>query len=244
MESLLPYQLDLFLISTFTSLFGAVLGIGGGLMMIAILPMLVAPVAIIPLHSVTQLVSNSSRAAFGLRDVQWQYLPRFILGSALGIGLFGFFLTQIPTDYIPLLIGSYLLLNVWWKPFKEFLAHYENMFVIGFLQTGLGLVVGATGPLSLTMLMKQIVDRDKIVVTSAALMTVTHIFKMSFFGLLGFAFAEYALPAVMLAAGAVAGSWIGTKLRGKLNAQHFFFLLKVVLTVLAIRMIVAVFWGE
>lgn len=243
MESLLPYSFELLLISTFTSLFAAVLGIGGGLMMIGILPMLVAPVAIIPLHSVTQLVSNISRVSFGLGKVQWQYLPWFIVGSAFGIGLFGFFLTQIPIDYIPLLIGMYLLLNVWWKPFKQFLAQYENMFTIGFLQTGLGLVVGATGPLSLTMLMNKFDDRDKIVVTSAALMTCTHIFKMTFFGFLGFAFYEYALQAVMLALGAVIGSWLGTKLRNKIDAKHFFFLLKVVLTVLALRMIISIFWS-
>lgn len=243
MEPLLPYSFELLIISTFTSLFAAVLGIGGGLMMIGILPMLVAPVAIIPLHSVTQLVSNASRVAFGLHNVQWQYLPWFIVGSALGIGLFGYFLTQIPINYIPLLIGVYLLLNVWWKPFKEFLSHYENMFAIGFLQTGLGLVVGATGPLSLTMLMKKIADRDKIVVTSAALMTCTHVFKMMFFGFLGFAFYEYALQAIMLALGAVLGSWLGTKLRNTIDSRHFFLLLKVLLTLLALRMIITVFWS-
>ncbi len=59
------------LISLITSLVAGVIGFGGGMLLIAILPMFLAPSLIIPVHGVTQLASNSSRMLFSFKDVQW-----------------------------------------------------------------------------------------------------------------------------------------------------------------------------
>ena len=234
-------HLELFLISAFTSLFAGVLGIGGGLMLIAVLPAFVPAVAIVPLHSVTQISSNASRALFALNAVEWRYLPGFFSGSLIGVAVFGYVLSRIPTHYIPLFIGAYLLLNIWSRRFGKLLEKYENILLMGFIQTGLGLLVGATGPLAMSMLLKQTGDREKVVATSAMLMTVTHLFKIVFFGILGFAYRAYLVPLILLVSGAVLGSLIGTRLRGSIDGRHFIVALKVVLTVLALRMIYQVF---
>ena len=47
-----------------TSTIAATLGMGGGVILIAVMPGFVPPAAIIPIHAVTQLASNLSRAAF------------------------------------------------------------------------------------------------------------------------------------------------------------------------------------
>jgi uncharacterized membrane protein YfcA len=233
--------LELLLISTFTSTFAGVLGIGGGLMLIAILPAFVSAGAIVPLHSVTQITSNASRALFALASVEWRYLPGFVLGSLMGVAVFGYVLYQVSTQYIPLFIGGYLLLNIWSKKFGTILERYESIFLMGFVQTGLGLLVGATGPLAMSMLLKETGDKEKVVATSAMLMTVTHLFKISFFGVLGFAYGDYMIPLIMLAAGALLGSFIGTRIRGRISSKHFMVVLKIILTLLAIRMICRVF---
>ena len=237
----MPFQLELLLISVVTSMFAGVLGIGGGLMLIAILPAFVPAAAIVPLHSATQITSNASRALFALAAVEWRYLPGFFMGSVLGVAVFGYLLYRIPTDYIPLCIGVYLLLNLWCKKFGKWLEKYESITFMGFVQTGLGLLVGATGPLAMSMLLKQTGDKEKMVATSAVLMTVTHLFKIIFFGVLGFAYRDYLVPLVLLVAGALLGSFIGTRLRGSINSRHFIIALKAVLTILAVRMIYQVF---
>ena len=211
-------------------------------MLIAILPAFVPANAIVPLHSVTQITSNASRALFALSSIEWRYLPKFFFGSVIGTAVFGYVLYRISTEYIPLFIGSYLLLNLWSKKFGKILRRYESIFLMGFIQTGLGLLVGATGPMAMSMLLKETGDKEKVVATSAALMTVTHLFKISFFGVLGFAYGEYIIPLIMLVSGASLGSLIGTKLRGAISSKHFIIVLKVVLTVLAITMIYHVFW--
>lgn len=239
----MPFHIDLFLLSSFTSLIAGVLGIGGGLLLIAILPAFVPANAIIPLHSATQLTSNASRALFAWNAVDWRYMPRFLAGSLAGTGIFGLLLYQISTDYIPLFIGVYILMNIWSRRFGRLLQKYESYFALGILQTGLGLIVGATGPLTMTVLVKDLGDKEKVVATSAMFMTITHICKIIFFSVFAFSFAGYWLALIMLVSGALAGSWLGTLLRGRISGRYFHRLLKILLTLLAVRMILQVlFW--
>ena len=49
----------------------AVTGIGGGMMLIAIMPGFLPATAIVPVHAVVQLFANSSRALFGWRFLRW-----------------------------------------------------------------------------------------------------------------------------------------------------------------------------
>ena len=216
------------------------LGIGGGLLLIAILPALVPPAAIVPLHSATQLMSNASRAVFALDAVEWRQVPRFLAGSLAGVALFGGLLYHIPARAIPVCIGGYLLLNLWSRRFARLLQRYEGYFTAGVLQTGLGLIVGATGPLSMTRLLHDLGDKEKVVATSALFMTITHICKITWFGVFAFSFARYAVPLLLLMSGALLGSWLGTLLRGRISGRHFLRLLRILLTLLAVRMILQV----
>ena len=57
---------------------------------------------IIPIHGLTQLASNSSRAFFSFKSVHWKLLPRFLIGALLGVFVFGFLIASLPVTYIPL----------------------------------------------------------------------------------------------------------------------------------------------
>ena len=52
-------------IAFLTSVLAGVMGMGGGVLLIAAMPGLVPVSAIFPLHAATQLASNLSRAGFG-----------------------------------------------------------------------------------------------------------------------------------------------------------------------------------
>ena len=56
----------LILIAFGTSTLTAITGIGGGMMLIAIMPGFLPAAAIVPVHGMVQLFSNSSRAFFVL----------------------------------------------------------------------------------------------------------------------------------------------------------------------------------
>jgi uncharacterized membrane protein YfcA len=234
-------ELILGIISFLTSTVAGVVGIGGGMMLIAIMPSFIPLNALIPVHGLTQMSSNFSRAVFGYKDVQFEVIPKFLLGSFIGIGIFAAILNFISLQYVPLFIGTYILLSLWSEKFNEKIKRYESYFLAGFFQTGLSMVVGATGPLTMTLLLKDYQDKDKVVATGAALMSITHILKVFVFMYFGFVFFDYIGIIVAMIIGAVAGSWTGTQLRDKIEGKKFLMLLKVLLSALAIHVIVGVF---
>lgn len=229
------------LVSFVTSVIAAVIGFGGGMLLIAILPIFLAPSLIIPIHGITQLASNSSRMLFSFSSVRWELLPKFLAGSLIGTLLFGFFLSSIPVDYVPAAIGTYILLNLWNQRFSAFMKKFESYYLIGFLQTGVGLIVGATGPLSLSVLTKQLKSNDEIIATSSMFMTISHLAKIPvYFVITADLFSNQGIIYSMIA-GSILGSFVGTKLRLNIKNDAVIWLIKLLLTLLGIRMLALVF---
>lgn len=234
-------ELFLGLVTFFTSTVAGVIGLGGGMMLIAILPAFIPVNALIPVHALTQMSSNLSRAVFGYKDVKVEVIPKFLFGSMIGISFFAGILYFISLEYVPLFIGFYILLSLWSQKFNDKIKRYESYVLIGFFQTGLSIVVGATGPLATTLLVKDYEDKHVIVATAAALMSITHILKVIVFMFFGFVFFDYIGILVAMIIGAIAGSWTGTKLRDKIDGKKFLIILKVLLSLLAVKIIVGVF---
>ena len=235
-------ELTLGLISLFTSLIAGVIGFGGGMLLIAILPVFLSSNIIIPIHGITQIASNSSRMFFSIAYVQWQLFPKFLIGSIIGTLIFGFALFNIPTDYIPIAIGAYIILNLWSPTFAKFISKFENYYLIGLFQTGLGLVVGATGPLSLSVLTKELKSKDEIIATSSMFMTISHLAKVPVFLAITPFLNDNILLITAMVIGSVSGSFIGTKLRLKANNEKLILVIKVLLSILAINMLISAIW--
>lgn len=235
----MPYEILLGILTFVTSTVAGAVGIGGGMMLIAILPSLsILPVnALIPVHGMTQMSSNLSRAFFGYKSIRMETIPKFLIGSLVGIGFFASVLAAISLEYVPLFIAIYILLSLWSKSFNSKIKRYENYYLIGFLQTGLSIVVGATGPLAMSLLLKEYKDKEVVVATAAALMSITHTLKVIVFIFFGFVFWDYAWVLVFMIVGAVAGSYVGTRVRGWIDGDKFVLGLRILLSLLAVRMI-------
>ena len=119
-------ELILGIITFFTSTIAGIVGVGGGMMLIVILPSFLPLNALIPIHGLTQVSSNLSRAIFGYKDVQYEVIPKFLLGSAIGIGMFAAVLNLISLEYVPLFIGVYILLSLWSEKFNEKIDNQDD----------------------------------------------------------------------------------------------------------------------
>ena len=224
-------------LALFTSAIAGILGFGGGMLLIAIMPAFLPANAIIPVHGIVQLASNGSRVLFSLKDVEWRLLPPFLAGSVIGLAFFGYFLYSIPAQYIPVAIGAYILLSLWSEHFNQFLKRYESFYAVGAMQSGLSLIVGATGPLATSILTRHLQNKDKIIATGAIFMAISHLAKILIFGLIGFSFSEFIWLILLMSAGAIAGSYLGTQFRQQINNQTYLNIVKAILSILAIRMI-------
>ena len=220
-----------------TSTLAGVFGMGGGVPLITVMPGLVPAAAIIPLHAVTQLASNGSRALFGWRHIDPTLLPPFLLGGVLGALAGAVLFSQLDLSWLPALIGVVILLLTW-LPAPPVAGEGRGALVaLGFYQTGLGMLVGASGPLGAAMLARRNRRKDWLVVNTAVYMSANHLLRTTAFALMGFAFAEYGLLLVGMVAAVIAGSWLGTWLRRFVPDINFLLWFRLLVTALALRMI-------
>lgn len=230
------------LLALVTSTLTAITGIGGGMILIALMPGLLPAPAIVPVHAAVQLFSNASRAMFGWRFLRWEFVLAFIGGGIVGGLIAAGIAREIDLEYTPLLIATYILYTVWGPPLRFPLPLKGEFVVIGLLQTGLSMLVGATGPMGQATLLRRGLQRDALVVTGALMTLFTHLIKILLFALLGFAFAEYWKIIAGMSAGVIVGAWIGTHIRYRIDERLFRRMLKWLLTLLALRMIYLTFF--
>ena len=139
-------------ISLISSTVAAVFGMGGGVLLITMMPGLVPAAAIIPLHAVTQLASNGSRAVFGWRYIDVSLIAPFVVGGAAGALAGAVVFSQLDLSWLPALIGAVILL-ITWVPLPAVRGSGSAPPVLlGFYQTGLGMLIGASGPLGAAVL--------------------------------------------------------------------------------------------
>ena len=218
-----------------TSLFTAVAGLGGGMLLIATMPFFLPFQAVVPIHGVIQLASNLSRAAFSPKAIEWSFLKLYFVGCLIGTVLGANFIGLISKDIFLFLLGSSVLI-ITWLPIKQLTTHIPGGYlVIGFIQSVLSLFIGIAGPLYASILHKEDLSHDHFVVTSAAATTLVHGLKVLTFSLIGFHFPEYALLLICCVLAATYGSYVGKKARTLVSAELARKVVKILLTALALR---------
>ncbi|WP_434352688.1 sulfite exporter TauE/SafE family protein [Psychrobacter sp. HD31] len=232
-------EVTLSLINLFTSALTAITGLGGGTILIGLLPILLPSVAIVPVHGASQLASNASRAWFGRESLDYTYFKPFLVGSLFGIAVFGLAVRYFQLELIPLFIGIYILLIQWSDTVNKWLRSLENFYLVGFIQMGLGLFVGTPGPLAIALLNKKYEDNHTVVSVGALMMSVIHGAKLPVYFSLGFAFSEYWKLMLMMIVMAIVGSLIGTRLRHIIPMPWLKKVLPWLLTLIALKLIIS-----
>ncbi|MDH4041783.1 MAG: TSUP family transporter [Gammaproteobacteria bacterium] len=220
-----------------TSCLTAVIGMGGGVLLLMLMPGLVPTAAILPLHALTQLASNVSRAAFGWRSIDLRIVPAFTAGAVAG-GWAGAEIYQgLDLRWLPACIGLFILVFTWLPLPVVRGGGNIALALLGFCQTGLGMLAGATGPLGAAVLLQRNSQRDWLVVNTAVYMTLNHALRVAAYFALGFSYAPWwALVCGMVLAG-ICGSWVGTRLRGLVPQRDFHNWFRLLVSALAVRMI-------
>ncbi len=227
-----------------SSTLAATVGMGGGVLLLACMPGLVPTSALLPLHAATQLASNASRCAFDRRQLQWSLAAPIALGAAAGALLGGEVYRGIAVDWLPAVIGVFILL-ITWLPLPALPGGGRwSLILLGFYQTGLGMIAGATGPLGASVLARYRSERDWLVVNTALYMSLNHAFRLLAFLLLGFSFAPWWQLLVGMVLAVSAGSFLGTRLRRRIPQGDFSRWFRWLITLLALRMIALAFLGD
>lgn len=223
------------------SALSGVLGMGGGVLLLAVMTALLDPALVVPLHGVVQLVSNFTRAAALRRDVSWwivgRYVPLMVVGAWLGLQLY----RGADLPWFRPAVGAFIVSSLLWDRFKPKRLQLPRWV---FLPAGLGggflaIVVGASGPYLAAFFLRDDLDRKEIVATKAAVQTFGHFLKIPAFLSIGFAYHRHLETLVPLLACVVAGTFLGTQLLHRMSERAFRPLFRGVLSLLALRLLVS-----
>lgn len=228
-----------------TSILSAVAGLGGGIILLAITAQFFAPTVAIPIQGAIQFVSNGSRAVLIRRDISWSAVwwssilifPSSLLGVVVA--------TSIPEAGTRLVLGIFILV-VGWKPallkWRGQTALPEQALIgVGAASGFLNSTVGASGPFTSPFFKAVTATHVAFVATAAASQVIAHTAKIVAFTLGDFSLLDHLDVIAVGCVGVTIGSWIGTRLLGKIPEARLASVFKVVLTALAIRLIVQAF---
>ncbi|MGB1238788.1 MAG: sulfite exporter TauE/SafE family protein [Pseudomonadales bacterium] len=219
-----------------TSALTAAVGIGGGLVMLAVLGSLLPVAVVIPIHTVVQLGSNTSRALLLKAHVQWPMVGLFSLGALFGIVLATPFYTVLDEALLLAILAVFILLLVW-GPKPALAVKRLGVSAAGGAIGFATLFVGATGPLALAALPRDQLSPQQTSATHAMLMVGQNAFKVIAFIWLGFAFKDWLMFLAAMVLMSFIGSYLGKQFLDRLPGDVFRKAVTWLLTLLAVKML-------
>jgi len=219
------------------SLIAATMGTGGGGLTLATMALFLPPPVLIPVQGAVQLGSNFGRATLMRAHILTGILPAFLAGTILGAALGVQLVIALPIALLQGVLAVLILYSTWAPKFRASDPGKKTFFGLGAVGAFLTMFVGATGPLVAPFAAAASDERQQVVATHAALMTIQHGLKVVAFGVVGFAFGPYLPLLIGLLACGFAGTCTGRHLLNRLPERVFRIGLKTILTLIALRLL-------
>lgn len=228
----------LIIVSFFSSALTAALSLGGGTLILAVMAAVVPASAVIPVHGIVQLGSNSGRALLMGRHARWHIVAPLLMGGAVGAFFGGQVVVNMPAGLLQGILGLFIL-GVTWLPGPRRREVGRGGYVLaGGAASFLTMFVGATGPFTASVLNGAGLDRHAMVATHALAMTFQHGLKVIVFGWLGFAFGSWLVLIGLMIGSGFLGTLTGRALLDRLPERTFRIVLRWVLSLLALNLLI------
>ncbi len=227
-----------------TSTLSGVLGMAGGMILMALLATTLPIAAAMLLHGAVQLTANASRAWFLRGHVRWSILPWYALGASAVLAIFSILVLVPNAGLVLVLIGLFSL-------GARFSGHFAQLDVsrpgtaitCGIIVTAAQLLAGASGPLLDVFYLNSSLSRHAVIANKALTQAFGHAIKIGYYGLI--VGVSDVLPTGFLAAALVAallGTRSGTRLLDHINEERFRYWSGAIITMIAVICVVQGCW--
>ncbi len=232
-----------------TSIISGIIGMGGGILLLAVMLSFLGHGEAIPLHGVVQLCSNTTRSIAFLKSADISAVRRFSIGllpgAVLGtLALFWIGNLETGEPYLKILVGMYVLI----APFvpkrqanhcEESNSNWRGFVGIGFLAGAMALTVGAIGPLIAPIFARHGYVKERLIATKALCQTLTHLIKIpAFLFLGGFNVSTTGLLTILMIIAVIPGTLIGKRLLQYVSPSLFVWMFKIALVVAGAKVLI------
>jgi uncharacterized membrane protein YfcA len=206
-----------------TSLLSGLVGMAGGVVLMAVLVNILPVSSAMVLHGITQFTANGSRTLILRKHLMWRLLPGYILGASVAVAGFSALLFVPEASVVLILVGLFPWLARLQPKSSAFnITRPASNIICGFSVTSAQLLAGAAGPLLDLFYLNSGLDRQTVVANKALTQTIGHLLRIFYYG----AIISVATPLpnwLFLAAAiaAVIGTRLGTWLLARWDDQRF-----------------------
>ncbi len=206
-----------------TSLLSGLVGMAGGVVLMAVLVNILPVSSAMVLHGITQFTANGSRTLILRKHLMWRLLPGYILGASIAVAGFSALLFVPEASVVLILVGLFpWLARLQPKSSALNITRPASNIICGFSVTSAQLLAGAAGPLLDLFYLNSGLDRQTVVANKALTQTIGHLLRIFYYG----AVISVATPLpnwLFLAAAiaAVIGTRLGTWLLARWDDQRF-----------------------
>lgn len=206
-----------------TSVLSGILGMAGGMILMAILVSTVSVATAMMIHGVVQATSNGSRAWFLRSHIQWRILPAYLVGASAALAGFMAFTLVPDPGVVLILVGVFPWLARIVPNLRGLdINRPSTTFACGVIVTSAQLIAGASGPLLDVFYLNSSLNRHQIVASKAVTQTLGHLIKLGYYGVfIGVVENMAAWFYLAAMATAVLGARIGTRFLDKLKDDTF-----------------------
>jgi uncharacterized membrane protein YfcA len=230
-----------------TSMISAILGMAGGILLLAVMLGFMSHGEAIPTHAAVQIASNGTRVLSFLRDVDLSAFGRFILGVIPG-GVAGMLILWILGEpqqsepYLKTLVGAYVLLATW-LPHNRRGDGSEHTWwdfpFTGLLAGTAALTVGAVGPLIAPVFARRGFVKERLIATKAVCQLATHVMKIpAFIFLRDLDIGKLGGLALLMILMVIPGTLIGKRLLKGIAERHFTIAFRAALTLAGLKVLI------
>ena len=214
-------------------------GYGAGLMLLPILTIFMGPKVAIPMLSIIQLTSNTSRVAVNRKLILWNYSVYYGLGALPGAFLGVYLFTRFSPGALSFFVGLYVLLIPLLR--RRFNREYKIkplwFLLVGFFSSAISGFVGIVGPVTAPFFLALGLSKGAFVGTEAAGAVVVHAAKLIGYSATGSITLRVFLYGCLISPLAWLGSWIGKLCHNRMKDHHFTLLLDAVCIVFGLVLI-------
>ncbi|MGB3297370.1 MAG: sulfite exporter TauE/SafE family protein [Phormidesmis sp.] len=203
--------------------------VGGGspLILIPLVTLLLGAQSVAPTLTIGSVLGNTQRAVLLWRHIDWSLtlwqVPGVIVGSVLGAYAF----TQIEAAGLQVFIAIALLYMVLHSLLRDrlklpsFPFQAWHFLPLGFFNATASGLIGSTGPILNPAYLSYGLEKEQMVATRAASLTLTHIVKILTYAALGVLSPSLVGYGLIIGCAALPANWLGRKVLEKMSAEQF-----------------------
>jgi len=222
-----------------TATISGILGMAGGVTLLGVMTALLPAPAVVPLHGIVQLASNSTRTWAFRKHVRWPIFFAFMVPAVAGVAVAANIWADLKLTWFKAWIGAFILLFLLWRRYKPKLRHPPtwSYAVLGLAAGLLAIFVGATGPFLAPFFLRDDFENEEVIATKAVCQTWLHLLKIPAFLALSFDYSPYAAVLAGLIVAVIGGTYFGKHLLSRVSKERFVFWFQLVLGGLAVYLI-------